>query len=96
MTKRRNRDVSFLQVTYDPSKVSYKNLLDAFMEGHNPTQENGQGNDTGSQYRGGIYTHTAEQRKEAEEYLKQAQANYKVSLLGRPFDIRTVLTATRG
>lgn len=67
-------------MTYDPSKVSFRGLLDAFMEGHNPTQANGQGNDTGSQYRGGIYTHTPEQKQEAEEYLKQAQSNFKVLL----------------
>ena len=71
--------VLLVQVTYDPSKVSYRGLLDAFMDGHNPTQVNGQGHDTGSQYRGGIYTHTSEQRKEAEEYLKEAQSNYKVN-----------------
>lgn len=68
-----------MQVTYDPSKVSYKELLEVFMDGHNPTQANGQGNDSGSQYRGGIYTHTAEQKEEAQAFLKEAQSRYQVS-----------------
>ena len=69
-----------MQVTYDPSKVSYRDLLEVFLDGHNPTQANGQGNDTGSQYRGGIYTHSAEQKQEAEQFLKEAQVKYKVCL----------------
>lgn len=51
------------------------------MDGHKPTQSGGQGNDMGSQYRGGIYTHTPEQRKEAQEYLKAAQSKYQVLYL---------------
>ena len=53
-------------VVYDPSKVSYDELLKIFFEAHDPTQGMRQGNDIGTQYRSGIYTFTEEQRRAAE------------------------------
>jgi peptide-methionine (S)-S-oxide reductase len=53
-------------VTYDPEVVSYEDLLKVFWESHNPTQGMRQGNDTGTQYRSGIYTYSAAQKKAAE------------------------------
>ncbi|MDY6900248.1 MAG: peptide-methionine (S)-S-oxide reductase MsrA [Cyanobacteriota bacterium] len=53
-------------VVYDPKKVSYEQLLKTFWESHNPTQGMRQGNDTGTQYRSGIYTYSEEQKKLAE------------------------------
>ena len=53
-------------VVYDPKKISYDALLKTFWEGHDPTQGMRQGNDVGTQYRSGIYTFTAEQKKAAE------------------------------
>ncbi len=44
-------------VVYDPQQVSYEQLLKVFWESHNPTQGMRQGNDTGTQYRSGIYTY---------------------------------------
>ena len=55
-----------VRVIYDPSKISYEELLQAFWEGHDPTQGMRQGNDRGTQYRSGIYTYTAEQKSAAE------------------------------
>lgn len=49
------------QVTYDPARVSYEQLLEAFWVMHDPTQMNRQGPDVGSQYRSVIFTHTPEQ-----------------------------------
>ncbi len=43
-------------VVFDPAKVGYEDLLTVFWEGHDPTQGMRQGNDTGTQYRSGIYT----------------------------------------
>jgi peptide-methionine (S)-S-oxide reductase len=53
-------------VAYDPKIVSYEELLKVFWESHNPTQGMRQGNDTGTQYRSGIYTYSAAQKKAAE------------------------------
>jgi peptide-methionine (S)-S-oxide reductase len=53
-------------VVYDPKVISYEQLLKTFWESHNPTQGMRQGNDTGTQYRSGIYTYSLEQKKLAE------------------------------
>jgi len=55
-----------VRVVYDPSKVSYEDLLRVFWETHDPTQGFRQGNDFGSQYRSAIYWTTEEQRAKAE------------------------------
>ncbi|MGL5083859.1 MAG: peptide-methionine (S)-S-oxide reductase MsrA [Microcoleaceae cyanobacterium] len=53
-------------VVYDPQVVSCQQLLKLFWESHNPTQGMRQGNDTGTQYRSGIYVYSAAQRQLAE------------------------------
>lgn len=53
-------------VVFDPKKVSYETLLKVFWESHNPTQGMKQGNDSGTQYRSGIYTYSANQKQLAE------------------------------
>jgi peptide-methionine (S)-S-oxide reductase len=53
-------------VVFDPKVVSYEDLLKVFWESHNPTQGMRQGNDTGTQYRSGIYTYSASQHQQAE------------------------------
>ncbi len=53
-------------VVYDPKVVSYDDLLKLFWDNHDPTQGMRQGNDTGTQYRSGIYPFDGEQRKAAE------------------------------
>lgn len=55
-----------VRVIYDSSLISYDHLLKLFWENHDPTQENGQGNDIGSQYRSLIMTFTDSQRSAAE------------------------------
>jgi peptide-methionine (S)-S-oxide reductase len=54
-----------VQVTFDPAKVPYEELLDAFWKMHNPTQKNRQGPDFGSQYRTAIFFHSPEQEAAA-------------------------------
>jgi peptide-methionine (S)-S-oxide reductase len=66
-----------VRVVYDPSKVSYDALLKVFWESHNPTQGMRQGNDTGTQYRSGIYVYSSEQRQQAEASLKAYQSELK-------------------
>lgn len=53
-------------VVFQPDIISYESLLKVFWEGHDPTQGMRQGNDTGTQYRSGIYTYSQAQREAAE------------------------------
>ena len=66
-------------VVFNPSKVTYEQLLKTFWENHDPTQGMRQGNDVGTQYRSAIYTHSDAQRKAAErsrdEYQKALGAH---------------------
>lgn len=57
-----------VQLTFDPDKVSYDELLEIFWQTHDPTTLNQQGADIGTQYRSVIYYHSDEQRKRAEFY----------------------------
>jgi peptide-methionine (S)-S-oxide reductase len=56
-----------VQVVFDPTVVSYRDLLRVFWEGHDPTQGFRQGNDVGTQYRSGIYATSDEQLQAARE-----------------------------
>src|ERR1051325_3621200 len=58
-------------ITYDPSKISYEEMLYAFWQSHDPTQLNRQGNDVGTQYRSVIFYHNEKQKQLAEEYKKK-------------------------
>jgi peptide-methionine (S)-S-oxide reductase len=53
-------------VVFDPAIISYQDLLRCFWESHDPTQGMRQGNDSGTQYRSGIYCYSEEQRQQAE------------------------------
>ena len=68
-----------IYVFYDPTEVSYETLLKVFFTAHDPTQLNRQGPDRGTQYRGGIYPQSAEQRRAAEAYIAELEASGKYS-----------------
>ena len=56
------------QVVYDPSKITYDELLEVFWQTHDPTTLNRQGNDVGPQYRSVIFFHNDQQKQKAEHY----------------------------
>ncbi|HYA71191.1 MAG TPA: peptide-methionine (S)-S-oxide reductase MsrA [Thermoplasmata archaeon] len=63
-----------VQVTFDPSVVSYHDLLTLFMTTHDPTSLNRQGNDVGRQYRSVIFYHTPEQKATAEQVIRELES----------------------
>lgn len=70
-----------VQVVYDPSVVTYDELLKAFWENHDPTTPNRQGNDSGTQYRSAVYTTTPEQAAAA----AASEARYQSALSAAGF-----------
>lgn len=81
-----------VQLYYDPSVVSYKQLLGIMLSRIDPTTINRQGNDLGSQYRSGIYFHTEEQRQAAVEVMnevnRQLQAGtYPHTTIGNRWEV---------
>jgi peptide-methionine (S)-S-oxide reductase len=64
-----------VEVTFDPSQVSYGTLLQIYFSvAHNPTELNRQGPDSGTQYRSAIFTNNSEQQRVAQAYIKQLDA----------------------
>jgi len=60
-----------IQITYDPTVISYPELLEVFWQTHDPTTLNRQGADVGTQYRSVVFYHTDEQKQLAESYKKK-------------------------
>jgi len=64
-----------VKVVFDPKRITYRRLLEAFFVMHDPTQLNRQGPDLGNQYRSGIWYLNDQQKTEAEKYIKELQAS---------------------
>lgn len=81
-----------VDITYDPAKISFKELLDVyFLVAHDPTELNRQGPDEGSQYRSEIFYTTPTQRAEAQAYIATLQQKH---VYGSP--IVTIVAPLRG
>jgi peptide-methionine (S)-S-oxide reductase len=65
-----------VEVTFDPQRVTYDQLLSAFWQIHDPTQLNRQGPDVGDQYRSAIFTHSPEQMRAAIASRDREQAKH--------------------
>jgi len=63
-----------VQVTFDPSLIAYRDLLDVFFTIHDPTTKDRQGGDIGSQYRSIILTHSDDQARVAREAVAEVEA----------------------
>jgi peptide-methionine (S)-S-oxide reductase len=64
-----------VQITFDPSVISHRELLEVFFSIHDPTTLNYQGNDVGTQYRSAIFYHSLEQKLEAERIIGELTAS---------------------
>ena len=64
-----------VQVTFDPTVLSYREVLEVFFSIHDPTTKDRQGPDVGSQYRSVIFWHSGAQRATAEQLLKELEAD---------------------
>lgn len=63
-----------IRINFDSREVSYKEILQVFFAVHDPTTLNRQGNDIGSSYRSAIFYHSDEQKRVAEEVIKEVTA----------------------
>jgi peptide-methionine (S)-S-oxide reductase len=72
-----------VQITYDPDIITYKDLVKAFFDLHDPTTPNRQGPDAGSQYRSVIFYHDQEQRQIAEQVKSELDGSgrYRYSIV---------------
>lgn len=59
-----------VEIVFDESKISYRELLEIFFATHNPTTLNRQGEDIGTQYRSEIFYHSSEQKQQAEDFIR--------------------------
>ncbi len=73
----RTGHVEVVRVRFDAAQITLREVLEIFFVVHDPTQLNRQGNDTGTQYRSGIYWHTPEQEAVAREVLAEVNALHK-------------------
>ena len=68
-----------VQITYDTDEISYRDILEVFFTIHDPTTENRQGPDVGSQYRSGVYYHDEKQREIVEAYIDELESTGEYS-----------------
>lgn len=67
----RTGHVEVIQITFDPTVITFREILEIFLATHDPTTLNRQGNDVGTQYRSVIFYHDQEQRNVADKMIKE-------------------------
>jgi peptide-methionine (S)-S-oxide reductase len=80
-----------IQVTFDPSRISFREILEVFFAFHDPTTLNRQGADVGTQYRSAIFYHSPEQHEQAREVIANLE---KEGVFPRPI-VTEVVKLTR-
>ncbi len=71
--------VEVIQVTYDPKRITFDDLLDVFWQAHDPTSWDQQGEDRGPQYRSVVFTHSPEQKLQVENSKRKLEESGKLS-----------------
>ena len=86
-----------VEVTFDPSRLPYEALLDAFFALHDPTQVNRQGPDWGTQYRSVVFAHSDEQVQQAKEKIAELNATgaYRKPIATKVEPVRDLLEGGR-
>ncbi len=84
-----------VQVTFDPTVLPYKDLLDWFWKSHDPTTLNRQGADRGTQYRSAIFVHSPAQRKTAETSIKDVAPTFADPIVTEITDAVTFYVAEK-
>jgi peptide-methionine (S)-S-oxide reductase len=75
----RTGHVEVIQITYDPTIIEFRELLDIYFATHDPTTLNRQGNDVGTQYRSVVFYHDDHQKTVAEELIQELDKSGKYS-----------------
>jgi len=73
--RRHGTHAEAIEIIFDPSKISYRKLLEFFFQIHDPTTLNRQGNDLGTSYRSGIFYTSDEQKRVAEDTIADVDAS---------------------
>ncbi|MFW6214502.1 MAG: peptide-methionine (S)-S-oxide reductase MsrA [Alkalispirochaetaceae bacterium] len=82
-----------VEITYDPEKISYEQILDLFWEAHDPTTLNRQGADVGTQYRSAIFYHNPEQKEIALQSKEKAQEQFRDPIVTEITELETFYPA---
>ena len=70
-----------VRITFDPAEISFADLLEVFFAIHDPTTKDRQGNDVGTQYRSAIFYTSDEQKRAAEEKIKQLSGAFAAPIV---------------